>query len=37
MTISVPGLAHGKHTVTATYRGDATYKGSNAQLAQTVY
>jgi hypothetical protein len=36
VTLSVPGLAHGKHTVTATYCGDATYKGNTAQVAQTV-
>ncbi len=36
VTISVPGLAHGKHAVTATYRADATYKGSTGQVAQTV-
>jgi hypothetical protein len=36
VTFSVPGFAHGKHTVSATYRGDATYKGSTAQVAQAV-
>jgi hypothetical protein len=36
VTFSAPGLAHGRHTVSATYSGDATYKGSTAQVAQTV-
>ena len=36
VTVSVPGLAHGKHIVTATYQGDVNYKGSTAQVAQTV-
>ena len=36
VTVSVPGLAHGKHVVTATYQGDVNYKGSTAQVAQTV-
>jgi hypothetical protein len=28
----VPNLAHGRHTVSATYLGDATYKGSTARI-----
>jgi hypothetical protein len=35
-TLSVPGLAHGRHSITATYLGDATYKGSSAALPQMV-
>ena len=31
VTFPVPGLAHGNHTVSATYRADATYKGSTAR------
>jgi hypothetical protein len=34
--LSVPGLAHGRHSITATYLGDATYKGSSAALPQIV-
>jgi hypothetical protein len=36
MSLSVPGLAHGRHTVTATYLGDPLYRGSTAQIAQSV-
>ena len=36
VTVRIPGLAHGRHTITATYLGDATYKGSTAQLVQLV-
>jgi hypothetical protein len=35
-TLSVPGLAHGRHSVTATYLGDSTYKGSSAASTQVV-
>ena len=35
-TLSVPGLAHGRHNVTATYLGDTTYKGSTAMVTQVV-
>jgi hypothetical protein len=34
--VSVPALAHGNHTVTATYLGDPTFKGSTAQITQAV-
>jgi hypothetical protein len=34
--ISLPGLAHGRHAVSATYLGDPTYKGSTARVTQTV-
>jgi hypothetical protein len=36
VVLSVPGLAHGRHTVTATYLGDSTYKGSTAAVFETV-
>ena len=36
-TMILPGPAHGRRTVTATYRGDVNYKGSTAQITQTVY
>jgi hypothetical protein len=35
-TLSVPGLAGGRHKVTAIYLGDSTYKGSAGALTQTV-
>jgi hypothetical protein len=34
--LSVPGLAHGRHTVTATYLGDPMYKGSTVRVTQVV-
>jgi hypothetical protein len=34
--LSLPGLAHGTHNVTATYLGDETFRGSTAGLSQTV-
>lgn len=36
VTVTVPGLAHGRHSISATYLGDPTYKGSTAQVAQSV-
>jgi Bacterial Ig-like domain (group 3) len=36
VTVSVPGLAYGKHIVSATYLGDPTYKGSTTQITQSV-
>jgi hypothetical protein len=35
-TLSVPGLAHGRHKVSAIYLGDSTYRGSAGALTQTV-
>jgi hypothetical protein len=35
-TVAVPGLAHGRHTISATYLGDPTYKGSTARITVTV-
>jgi len=35
-TVTVTGLKHGRHKVTATYLGDPTYKGSTAAVTQTV-
>ena len=34
--VMLPGLSHGRRNVTATYRGDANYKGSTAQITQIV-
>jgi hypothetical protein len=34
--LSVQGLAHGQHTVTATYLGDSTFKGSAGLLTENV-
>jgi hypothetical protein len=36
LSVSAPGLAHGRHKVTAIYLGDSTYKGSAGTLTQTV-
>ena len=36
VSIVVPGLNHGSHTISATYLGDPTYKGSTAQVAHRV-
>jgi Big-like domain-containing protein len=35
-TLAVPGLAHGRHTISATYLGDPTYKGSTNRLTAVV-
>jgi len=35
-TLAVPGLAHGRHTISATYLGDPTYKGSTARITAAV-
>jgi hypothetical protein len=35
-TVTVGALAHGQHIVTATYLGDATYKGSTGMLTQVI-
>jgi hypothetical protein len=35
-TLSLPGLAHGAHTISATYLGDPTYKGSTARTTAAV-
>jgi hypothetical protein len=35
-TLSLPGLAGGRHKVSATYLGDPTYKGSSAQVVHAV-
>jgi hypothetical protein len=35
-TLPLPGLAGGRHTITATYLGDSTYRGSTAAMTQTV-
>lgn len=35
-SLSVPGLAHGVHKVTATYLGDLNYKGSTGAVNETV-
>jgi hypothetical protein len=35
-TLSVSGLAHGRHRVTAIYLGDSTYRGSAGAVTQTV-
>lgn len=35
-TLTVPGLAHGRHKVTATYLGDPTYKGSTGAVTEIV-
>jgi hypothetical protein len=35
-TLAVPGLAHGRHTISATYLGDPTYKGSTARVTAIV-
>jgi hypothetical protein len=35
-TLVLPGLAGGRHKVTATYLGNSTYKGSTATVTQTV-
>ena len=32
----LPGLAGGRHVVTATYLGSSNYKGSTATVTQTV-
>jgi hypothetical protein len=35
-TLTVPGLAHGRHAISATYLGDPTYKGSTGRATGTV-
>jgi hypothetical protein len=35
-TLSVPGLAHGRHKVTATYLGNSTYRGSTGAVVETI-
>ena len=35
-TLAVPGLAHGRHAISATYLGDPTYKGSTARVTAAV-
>ena len=35
-TLTVSGLAHGRHKVTATYLGDLNYKGSTGAVTETV-
>ena len=35
-TLSVPGLAHGRHKVTATYLGSSTYRGSTGAVVETI-
>ena len=35
-TLVLPGLAGGRHVVTATYLGNSTYRGSTASITQTV-
>ena len=35
-TLSVPGLAGGRHKVSATYLGNSNYKGSTAQVTHLV-
>jgi hypothetical protein len=35
-TFVLPGLAGGRHLVTATYLGSSNYKGSAASVTQTV-
>jgi hypothetical protein len=36
VTLSVPGLPHGRHSVSASYLGDPNYKGSTAGILQQV-
>ncbi len=36
IAVSVPNLAHGVHSVSATYLADATYKANTVALSQTV-
>jgi hypothetical protein len=35
-TVVLPGLAGGRHIITATYLGSSNYKGSTAAVTQTV-
>jgi len=35
-TVVLPGLAGGRHVITATYLGSSNYKGSTATVTQTV-
>ena len=35
-TLSVAGLAHGRHQVTATYLGNSTFRGSTGAVVETV-
>jgi hypothetical protein len=35
-TLAVPGLAHGRHAISATYLGDPTYKGSTNRVTAAV-
>jgi hypothetical protein len=36
VSVVLPGLNFGRHTISATYLGDPTYKGSTAQAAHQV-
>jgi hypothetical protein len=35
-SLAVPGLAHGRHAISATYLGDSNYKGSTARVIVAV-